>query len=311
MTRSRGRRASDAAGTISAWLREHLTVSEGVETSQVGRWHRVEVRRGNVPVLVAVVTLGALLLVTTGCGSTNEPASDSTTSTTLPTATAPARNDTSTNEMDTLDETSLDTPPKVAPELGALPAAGPAFRTPVGRSGLADPADWPDACRMLTAEQLRAIATSASAVTAKGHPGRLGGGRMTPHDAACTYELAWSSPAVTPGTVTIELRNVGSADILQTVFAARRSAATAAAKQHPGLFADYGTKLGGASCFFDGTVLECVDGTFSFWVGGTDPRPAPPTATIRADQWRNRVLAKVVAVLAAKMTPAQRAPLSS
>jgi hypothetical protein len=266
-------------------------------------------RPARVTTPAALAAAIVLMLAAGGCASSKKPASTSTTSTTsttLPTATAPA-SDTEGSAITTGQATLLAHQPKVAPVLEPLPAPGSPFTAPLGSDGLADPAVWPDACTILSDAQLLAIVPAAASVTAAGRPGLLGAERSTPHPATCTYSLAWRDGHAVPGTVTVELRSVASGDILAAVHGDRRAAASAAAKGHPGLFADYGTKLGGADCFYDGAVLECVDGTFTFWVGGVDPRGAPPAAEAREDQWRNRVLAKVVALLAERMTPSETA----
>lgn len=262
-------------------------------------------RRRPRPFAVLALTL-AVALLAVACSSGHGSAGTTTSTsapTTLPTATAPASQGGSSSSLSTSGSEG-GAPPTVDPVLEPLPAPGRPFAVTLQPDGLADPAAWPDACAMLTAAQLRAIVPAAASVSTQGQPGRLADGQETPHAASCTYRLRWTQDADRePGTVTIDLRNIASADPLASVFGDRRTAAATVAKDHPALYADYGDKLGGASCFFDGTALECVDGSFSFWVGGTDPRPAPPSASARADAWRNRVLAKVVALLAEKMTP--------
>lgn len=258
---------------------------------------------------LAVATL--LALAAGGCAGARK-AAETTTSTTLPTATGPASGTGSSDSASSGNDTPLDEAPKVDPVLRPLPPSGPPLHVPVGTSGLAEPASWPDACTLLSDAQLRELVPAAASVSTAGQPGRLFEAPATPHPTACTYRLAWTSPRdAAPGTVTVELRNVATADTLDAVYRNRRTAASNLARSHPGLFADYDTKLAGASCFYDGRVLECLAGDFSFWVGGADPRPGAPGAAQREEQWRNRVLARVVVLLAERMSPSSAQVVSS
>lgn len=276
------------------------------------RWHRVGVRRPPHLVAAGLAVAALLALAAGGCGRAKKAADTTTTSTTLPTATAPASGTGTSGSASSGGEASLDEAPKVDPVLRPLPAPDAPLHVSVGSSGLADPATWPDACALLSDAQLRVLVPAAASVTTAGQFGRLFDGRPTPHPTTCTYRLAWTSPRdAAPGTVTVELRNVATAHTLDAVYRDRRSAASDLARDHPGLFADYGTKLAGASCFYDGRVLECLAGNYSFWVGGADPRSGAPGAGQRAEEWRNRVLAKVVVLLAERMTPSSAEAVSS
>jgi hypothetical protein len=182
-------------------------------------------------------------------------------------------------------------------------ATGAKFDVPLASDGDTDPADWPDACKMLTDAEVRSILPGVKKITKDGAKGEfLFGGGKTPHNVTCDYEVPLASDPYPdlPSKITVDLRGVGDADAVKERYERNLESNSKSAAKFPDQFADYGSRFGSDACFYDGSSLECRTGTFDFWVSG---RTSSESGDYQAAQkkWREETLGQVVGVLSQKM----------
>jgi hypothetical protein len=182
-------------------------------------------------------------------------------------------------------------------------ATGAKFDVPVASDGDTDPADWPDACKMLTDEEIRSILPGVKKITKDGAKGEfLFGGGKTPHNVTCDYEVPLASDPYPdlPSKITVDLRGVGDPDAVKDRYERNLESNSKSAAKYPDQFADYGSRFGSDACFYDGSSLECRTGKFEFWVGGRTPTDSGDDQAAQK-KWREETLGQVVGVLSQKM----------
>src|SRR5436190_22200416 len=69
-------------------------------------------------------------------------------------------------------------------------ARGPGpWRVPIGSNGNSQPSTWPDACKLLSLAELKALVPGTTSFKTQGQHGQFLTGGETPHFTLCTYDL--------------------------------------------------------------------------------------------------------------------------
>lgn len=143
---------------------------------------------------------------------------------------------------------------------GNAPAVGP-----IKISSSGDPKTWPDVCTFTNLAQLRALDPQITGL--KGQPVGTkasvigGGGGNTPRNTDCKFNLTtkFDTPdtASNPSWVEIDLTSVN--EFVPSTFA---DAEKTSAK------ITYAKLPGGASCFYDGSMMQCIKGDIFYYING-------------------------------------------
>jgi hypothetical protein len=159
---------------------------------------------------------------------------------------------------------------------GAIRAAfahGPGpWKVPIGADGRSKYSAWPNACQMLSLGVLKVLLPGTKAVKPVGQHGQLLTGGETPKFTHCAYDVhgAYDPPAsdgYPPTHLDVDLRGVFDAAANKQEWTQEQTDQAKLAKKYPDQYALYkGPK--GAACFWDGNELECMSGTWNFWVAG-------------------------------------------
>ena len=153
-------------------------------------------------------------------------------------------------------------------------AHGPGrWKVPISpATGNANPAAWPDACKLLNLAELKAVVPGTSSFKTAGQHAQILGGKETPHYASCKYELKGSydppaSDGYPPSNVQVQINGIADAAAVKQQWTQEEQTQAKLAKKYPDQFGLY--KIGPTGkCFWDGTELECINGVWSFWVLG-------------------------------------------
>lgn len=254
-------------------------------------------------------TLTASLLVVGGCGSSPSGEASSPPRHTKK-ASPPSKSKSSSSESkpaaSTASKGGTTTAAKSRTQhssgTGQALGSGKKFPVRIGANGLESPKLWPDACKMLTDKEIRAVVPNVTRISRVGqHAGFLSGGE-TPHYSNCDYKISRPGDPYPnmPSTITVDLQGVAAPQVIRQQYEPEKSQQAKIAKKYPDQYKDYGTSLGGANCFWDGNEIQCIKGHFNFWVLG---QQVTSGNSLKANkQWREEVLTRVIKTLAAKMS---------
>ena len=183
-------------------------------------------------------------------------------------------------------------------------AHGPGpWTVPVAGDGGSKPAAWPDACKMLSLAEVKALLPGTTAFRTEGQRGHFLGGGNTPHNALCDYSLRGSydpprSAGYPPSTIHVEIRGIGDARAVKQQWAQQQASQVKIAKRFPDQYALY---KGPAQCFWDGNELQCIAGKWAYWVLGRFIDKSGDDATPLQNAYRKNVLLRVANGLATRM----------
>jgi hypothetical protein len=171
---------------------------------------------------------------------------------------------------------------------------------PVNSRGISDPADWPDACEMLTEAELKQLVPGATRIERDGQRGEfMFSGDKTPNNVTCTYEMSKPGQASYDSTeIEISLRGVAGEDQVKESYEDSLASARKTGKKYPDQFDDYGDRFG-AECFYNSSSLQCRDGKWDFWLYGRAPIEGDYNDSQR--KFREGTLGEVARILSAKM----------
>jgi hypothetical protein len=169
--------------------------------------------------------------------------------------------------------------------------------------GNAKPSGWPDACKLLSPGELKALAPGTSSFKTQGQHGQFLGGGETPHYAVCKYSLrgAYDPPAsqgYPPSWIQVELHGIADRRAVEQQWSTEEASQKKIAKKYPDQFALYN---GPARCFWDGNELQCVAGTWSYWVLGQFIDNSGNDDTSLQKTFRTSVLVPAANALAGRM----------
>ena len=159
---------------------------------------------------------------------------------------------------DDVDQTRVNSAPKVGP-----------FNINVD----GNVAGWPDACKLTSLAQLRALEpaiTGLRGVPVGTKAKDLSTGRSTPHNTECQFNLKTTfQPAgygSTGSWVSVQFEEIdpGSPTSYQQALASQKSEG----HKYPAQYANYPNLKNGVQCFDDSNELQCLKGDVNFWVGG-------------------------------------------
>jgi hypothetical protein len=185
-------------------------------------------------------------------------------------------------------------------DTGAGGATGTgAFDVPIGSDGSSDPKDWPDACKMLTDAEIKAIVPQAGKITRKGQHGSFLGGGETPHYVECEHEVPLASDPYPdlPSRINVSIDGVADKAETKSRYELGLTSNRKTEEKFPDQFEDYGDRFGADGCYFAHSGLTCYKGTFLFGVRGRDASDDD----FNQVRWREKQLAAVVRTLSAKM----------
>jgi len=160
---------------------------------------------------------------------------------------------------------------------GAITAAfahapGP-WKVPIGADGSAKYSAWPNACQLLNLRVLKVLLPGTTSVKTVGQHGQLLSGGETPKFTHCAYNVHGSydppaSDGYPPSHIDLELRGIFDAASVKQEWTQHQADQAKIAKKYPDQYALF-KRPNGVACFWDSSVLECMSGTWSFWVIGT------------------------------------------
>ncbi|MDQ2728521.1 MAG: hypothetical protein M3Y91_11810 [Actinomycetota bacterium] len=177
---------------------------------------------------------------------------------------------------------------------------GPFHIAPTG-----DPTTWPDVCTFVNLAQVKAIDSQITGY--KGDPVGskaevLGGSGNTPNNSSCKYNLTTSfDPADSPVTSYVKVSLQGVSPDEQSTWQTEFDQAKSTSAQYPDQFGDYPNLAGGTHCFYDGSQLQCIKGTYYFDVSGIKVTDG---SNYNADQvaWTKDVVAPLAGQLGSELT---------
>jgi hypothetical protein len=152
--------------------------------------------------------------------------------------------------------------------VAAAPRLGPFAISPAG-----SPSGWPDACKLTSLVQLKALDPSITAL--RGAPvgtkaELLGTGHSAPHNTECQFNLKTTFQPPDYGStgsyVTVQFEEIDSG--APALFREALTGQKGEAHKYPAQYADYPNLKNAVQCFDDGTDLQCLKGDVNFWVSG-------------------------------------------
>jgi hypothetical protein len=171
---------------------------------------------------------------------------------------------------------------------------------PVAGNGGSKPAAWPDACKMLSLDELKALLPGTTAFRREG--GHFLGGGNTLHNALCDYSLPAPTTRRAPRATAVD--DPGRAArrrrprAVKQQWAQEQATQAKIAKKFPDQYALY---RGPAQCSWDGNELQCIADKWAFWVRGRFVDKTGDDATPLQNVYRKNVLLRVANGLAARM----------
>lgn len=184
-------------------------------------------------------------------------------------------------------------PKTTKPSTPAPPASGSLGPFTISTAG--GPKAWPDVCTFTNTAQLRALDHQITGL--KGQPvgtkSALTSGGNTPRNTDCKYNLTTSfdtaDTADNPSWVTISLVSVN-----QYSASSFQQDAKSGVKKYPHL-------PGGANCFYDGGLLECLKGDIVYYVNGVK---STGSNNFNADQakWLTEILLPLATRVGAELS---------
>jgi hypothetical protein len=152
--------------------------------------------------------------------------------------------------------------------LASAPKVGPFAINPSG-----PPSGWPDACKLTSLPQLKALEPSITGL--RGNPvgskaELLGTGHAAPHNTQCQFNVKTTFQPQGYGStgsyviIQIEAIDTGAPALYQEALTAQKGEA----HKYPAQYADYSDLRNSVRCFDDGTELQCLKGDVNFWVSG-------------------------------------------
>jgi hypothetical protein len=150
----------------------------------------------------------------------------------------------------------------------SAPRVGPFTINPSG-----PPSGWPDACKLTSVPQLKALEPSITGL--RGNPvgskaELLGSGHTAPHNTECQFNVKTTFQPQDYGStgsyaiIQIEAIDTGAPALYQDALVAQKGEA----HKYPAQYADYPDLKNNVQCFDDGTELQCLKGDVNFWVSG-------------------------------------------
>ena len=197
-----------------------------------------------------------------------------------------------------------DVPPTAAPPTAAAPASSAAapvaatgtFAVPAGMhytftpdsSGQVDESKWPDACKVFSDADMKAIAPKTTgAITHVGTIGSNLSGGNTPNNVKCKWSVMQPGDnADVQSYLEFNIEGIASHDAVQMQYDEDKKIQAGLPANTPPTYADRGTK-DGASCFNDGgDDDECVAGDVLFTVSGLDQSQSDGDNNTRQATWQ-------------------------
>ncbi|HTT88544.1 MAG TPA: hypothetical protein VMF65_03260 [Acidimicrobiales bacterium] len=152
--------------------------------------------------------------------------------------------------------------------VASAPRVGPFTINPNG-----PPTVWPDACKLTSLAQLKALEPSITGLRGKPAGSKaelLGTGHTAPHNTQCQFNLKTTFEPQGYGStgsyviVQIEAIDTGAPALYREALTAQKGEA----HKYPAQYADYPNLKNSVQCFDDSTELQCLKGDVNFWVGG-------------------------------------------
>ena len=150
----------------------------------------------------------------------------------------------------------------------SAPKLGPFTINPNG-----SPSGWPDACKLTSLAQLKALEPSITGL--RGNPvgtkaELLGTGGSAPHDTECQFNLKTTFQPQDYGStgsyVTVQFEAVDPE--APALYSEALAGQKGEAHKYPAQYANYPNLKNGVQCFDDGSELQCLKGDVNFWVSG-------------------------------------------
>jgi hypothetical protein len=184
--------------------------------------------------------------------------------------------------------------------VASAPKVGPFAINPNG-----SPSGWPDACKLTSLAQLKALDPSITGL--RGNPvgtkaELLGTGGSAPHNTECQFNIKTTFQPQGYGStgsyVTVQFEAIapGAPDLYRQELVTQKGEA----HKYPAQYADYPNLKNGVQCFDDGSELQCLKGDVNYWVSG---QKVTGGSFFGADQaiWVDQIELPLAEVLGAEM----------
>lgn len=157
------------------------------------------------------------------------------------------------------------TPAVTTGEFGAVPAVGATLGLEPDETGNVPLASFPNACELLTTQDVQTILPSVTAVETDGIPRTYIGlgtkGGTTPFPAECDYVLTTPNnpnAGVVDWKIIVDMSTLADPAYVKQQYESRKASALRAYEsskttEYPTHFAEYGTTMGGEEAYYDDT----------------------------------------------------------